>query len=127
MEIVLITTGIRNIIRVWDFEETKASMTPEQLQNFQVLVVLQVLIAYLNLHYLLIFLKKNCYQKIYGPIYGITIIVSVFAGLNGRENLQFSTMFLISLFLAVLFSLNIVMSQNVCLEFFGHMRVKVEE
>ena len=28
MEVVLIATGIRNIIRVWDFEETKASMTP---------------------------------------------------------------------------------------------------
>ena len=72
-------------------------------------------------------MKKNCYQKIYAPIYGITAIVSTFAGINGRENLQFSTMFLISLFLAAMFSLSIVMNQNVCLEFFGNMRVKVEE
>ena len=55
------------------------------------------------------------------------MIVSTFVGINGRENLHFSQELIIALFLVVVFSLNIVTSQNVCLEFFGHMRVKVEE
>ena len=31
IEVVLILTLIRNIIRIWDFEESKADMTPDQL------------------------------------------------------------------------------------------------
>jgi hypothetical protein len=40
MEIILLVTHIRNIIRVWDFEDTKIDMTFEQLQGFQTLIIM---------------------------------------------------------------------------------------
>jgi hypothetical protein len=40
MEIVLMITFIRNVIRSWDFEDSKVGMTPDELQEFKALVVL---------------------------------------------------------------------------------------
>ena len=40
MEVVLISTFIRNIIRIWDFEDSKDDMTPEELKEFMALIVL---------------------------------------------------------------------------------------
>ena len=104
MEIILLATHIRNIIRVWDFEDTKIGMTFEQLQGFQTLVIMQVLVVFANFNYLMVFLKKTFRQKCYGFMVTLSIEISIFAGVYGRDGIKFSNLLVLAIFMSVVFS-----------------------
>ena len=100
----MLVTHIRNIIRVWDFEDTKIDMTFEQLQGFQTLVIMQVLVVFANFNYLMVFLKKTCRQKCYGLLVALSLEISIFAGIYGRDGIKFSNLLMLAIFMSVVFS-----------------------
>ena len=124
---ILLSLHFRNLIRIWDFEETRQHY--EDDRDFVYLVISQLLLLYCNLNYLLVFTKKTLRQKIYTPFLTISIILSSQVGVYGRDEFisKLGVVGAIALFCGFVVGQNLNHCQNINRELFDEMTKKVDE
>ena len=106
MEIILLDLHFRNMIRVWDFEQTKENYEDEK--DFFYQVVGQLLAVYCNFIYNCVFIKQTLRQRIYTPVLTVSIVISSQVGIYGSGSIisEFSKLGLIAIFLAFIIAQN---------------------